>query len=76
MYKIKYCHSDLELEEFIKEANENNYEIISSAEFKGKLTIIYKIEEKKKTRKSVMKQMQIADNLGEKIKKEEKEGDN
>jgi len=51
MYKTKYCTSELQLEDFIKEANENNYEIISSVNFKDKLTIIYKAEEKKKTRK-------------------------
>jgi hypothetical protein len=64
MYKIKYCHNDLELEEFIKEANENNYEIMQPTEFKGKLTIIYKVEEKKKSSKRSKKA------------EEEKEGDN
>ena len=56
MYKLKYCTSDLQLEDFIKEANENNYEIISNVNFKDKLTIIYKVEEKKKTTKKVKQQ--------------------
>lgn len=76
MYNIKYCHSDLELEEFIKEANQNNYEIISNTEFKGKLTIIYKVEEKKKSSKKT-KQVEInidttieSKEVAEKIEKE------
>jgi hypothetical protein len=50
MYKIKYCESDLEQELFIKEANENNYKIVGYTEFKGKLNILYEVEEKKKRR--------------------------
>ncbi len=62
MYKIKYCNSDLEQEQFIKEANENNYKITGYTEFKGKLNILYEFEEKKRKRSS------------KQISEEEKEG--
>lgn len=52
MYKIKYCKSDLEQELFIREANENNYKIVGYTEFKGKLNVLYEVEEKKKRRPS------------------------
>lgn len=52
MYKIKLCNSDLEQEQFIKEANENNYKIIDRVVFKSGLSILYEVEEKKRTRKS------------------------
>ncbi|MZK53626.1 hypothetical protein [Clostridium beijerinckii] len=74
MYKIKYCHSDLELEEFIKEVNQNNYEIISNTEFKGKLTIIYKVEEKKKSSKRT-KQVKADEDEGKENKDTMKEGE-
>jgi hypothetical protein len=64
MYKIKYCHNDLELEEFIKEANENNYEIMQPTEFKGKLTIIYRVEEKKKNIKKTKQKENVEGMLG------------
>ncbi|OOM17193.1 hypothetical protein CLSAB_19130 [Clostridium saccharobutylicum] len=76
MYKIKYCHTDLQLEEFIDKVNENNYEIILITNFKDKLTIIYKIEEKKKSRKSKQVGLNIEPAIGESnkdIKKLEKE---
>lgn len=51
MYRIKHCHNDLDLEEFIKETNENDYKIIDRTVFKDKMNILYEIEEKKKSNK-------------------------
>lgn len=82
MYNTKYIFTELQLEEFIKEANENNYELISSTEFKGKLTIIYKddaeetIGIKPRQSKKIKGKVSKVSRTDGKIEEVEKEEDN